>query len=406
MQVDSRLGTKTTAGLAIKGGTPVRNTWLPYGRQSISDDDIAAVVNVLRSDWLTQGPNIAEFEKSVANACGVKHAVAVSNGTAALHAAYYAAGIEPGDNIVTSGMTFAATANAALYLGATPQFADVDPQTGNICPKSAAKLINKNTKAIVGIDYSGHPCDIDELQALADQAGVMFIVDGAHSLGATYKGKPTGGLASMTTFSFHPVKTVTTGEGGMILTNDPKLAHKLQLFRTHGIEKDPQHLSKVEGPWYHEQQYLGFNYRLCDIQAALGTSQMKRLQQFVQRRREIAARYRQHLSNSKCFSPTIEKPFVESAYHLFPVLVNEQHLDRKTAVEALHAENIGVQVHYIPTYQHPYYQQQFGDIWSAQCPNTNNFYNRQFGLPMFPGMSDADIDDVLKALDKLEQAFG
>jgi len=384
----------------------VRNNWLAYGRQSISEDDIAAVVDVLHSDWLTQGPMIPEFEKRIATTCGAKYAIAFSNGTAALHAAYYAAGIGVGDEIITTAMTFAATSNAALYLGATPKFADIDLATGLISPSSIAPLIDNKTKAIVAVDYAGHPSDIDELQALANSANVAFIVDGAHSLGAFYKQRPVGALADMTTFSFHAVKTITTGEGGMVLTNKEDLCHKLKLFRTHGIEKNPAFLIDDEGPWYHEMQMLGYNYRLTDIQAALGISQLSRLEQFIDRRRQIAAAYRKHLQDSALFLALQEKSFVKSAYHLFPVLVNKEKLERKQAVQELHKDNIGVQVHYIPSYKHPYYQIHVnGKEWQKKCPNTEEFYSRVLSLPIFPDMSDDDVASVLTALDKLEHKY-
>lgn len=417
MRADRQVGAETRTGAVpadetsnrcssqIGGAKPSRSNWLPYGSQSISEEDICAVVEALRSDWLTQGPIISQFEREVSIKCGAKFAIAFSSGTSALHAAYFAAGIGAGHEIITTGMTFAATANAALYLGAVPKFADIDPSTGNINPSSVAGLITDKTQAVVGVDYGGHPCDIDELKTMAHSQGLTFIVDGAHSLGAFYKDSPVGCLADMTTLSFHPVKTITTGEGGMVLTDREDFAHKLKLFRQHGIEKDPECLSRVEGPWFHEMQVLGFNYRLTDFQAALGISQLKRLEHFIERRREIASHYREHLKHSKCFICLEEKPYVRSAYHLFPVLVNTDRLERKFAVEALHKENIGVQVHYIPTYRHPYYMQRFGDLWIEQCPVTENFYSRVFSFPLFPRMSDEDVDSVLNALDKVEKQF-
>lgn len=384
----------------------MRNNWLAYGKQSISQADISAVVDVLRSDWLTQGPVIPEFEKRLATICGAKHAIAFSSGTAALHAAYYAAGIGPGDEIVTTAMTFAATANAALYLGARPKFADIDLATGLIDPSSVIQLLNSKTKAIVGVDYAGHPCDIAQLKEMANGAEISFIVDGAHSLGGTYKEQPVGSLADMTTFSFHPVKTITTGEGGMVVTNSADLCHKLKLFRTHGIEKDPAYLTDNEGPWYHEMQFLGYNYRLTDIQAALGLSQLNRIAEFIDRRRQIAASYRQHLKHSQLFKCLEEKPFVKSAYHLFPVLINKDILERKLAIQYLHKENIGVQVLYIPAYRHPYYRQYVnGEEWIKKCPATEEFYSRVFTLPIFPAMSDEDVASVLAALVKLESQY-
>jgi dTDP-4-amino-4,6-dideoxygalactose transaminase len=320
-----------------------------------------------------------------------------------LHAAYYATGIGPGDEIVTTAMTFAATSNAALYLGARPKFADIELSTGLIDPSSINHLIGTKTKAIVGVDYAGHPCDMDQLREITCSANITLIVDGAHSLGALYKHRPAGSFADMTILSFHPVKTITTGEGGMVLTNREDFCHKLRLFRTHGIEKDPSQLASYEGPWCHEMQLLGYNYRLTDIQAALGISQLTRLNDFINKRRQIASFYRKHLQHSQLFSPLEEKSSARSAYHLFPVLVNKNKLDRKLAVQDLHANNIGVQVHYIPTYKHPYYRQFVNsEQWISKCPVTEEFYSRVLSLPIFPDMSDDDVASVLAALDNLE----
>jgi UDP-4-amino-4,6-dideoxy-N-acetyl-beta-L-altrosamine transaminase len=395
------------AELAIRGGAPVRKTWLPYGRQDISDADVDAVVKTLRSDWLTQGPAIADFEKSVTDTCAMKYAVAVSNGTAALHAAYFAAGIKEGDEVILPGMSFAATANAALYLGAKPVFVDIHPESGLIDVQAARRAVSPRTRAIVGVDFCGHPCDMSELRTLADEIGVPLIIDGAHALGAMYKGRPAPQSADLTTFSFHPVKSITTGEGGMIVTNNEQFAHRMRIFRSHGIDKDSQNfVNENQGPWYHEMQELGFNYRLTDFQAALGTSQMARLDAFVNRRREIAAVYRQKLASLKHFRCLTEHPDVRSAYHLFPVLVTKEPFgqSRKFVVEALHGENIGVQVHYIPIYAHPYYQKVVCDP-APSCPNTDTFYQQVLSLPMYPMMTDNDLADVVLALQKVDRAL-
>jgi len=397
--------------LAINGGKPVRDTWLPYGHQVILDRDIEAVVSTLKSDWLTQGPAVKAFEKAIADYVGVRYAVAYSNGTSALHGAYFAAGIGEGDEIVTSAITFAATSNAALYLGARPVFADVAPLTGLIDPQSVEKQITAETKAIVGIDFAGQPCDYDELTAIAKKHGLPFIVDAAHSLGATYKGKAAGSQADMSTISFHPVKSITTGEGGMVLTNSKDYYEKLITFRTHGIVKDPAQLTALDaaldGPWYHEMQHLGFNYRMCDLQAALGESQMLSLNDFVQKRQSIAASYRKKLANSQYYQCAEVLPDRESSYHLFPIFVKVQPFGekRKAVFEALHAENIGVQVHYIPTYKFPYYKALLGCDLSSQYPGTEEFYSREIGLPIFASMSEKDIDDVVAALEKIGLAL-
>ncbi len=406
MQTNNSVGTRAKFNFDPSKPGLKRDSWLPYGKQSISESDISAVIDVLRSPWLTQGPTVPEFEKQIAGFCGAQYAVAFSSGTAALHAAYYAAGIGAGDEIVTTAMTFAATSNAALYLGAMPQFADIDLSTGLIDPGLVPGLINKKTKAIVGVDYAGHPCDTDQLRTLARSNNLTLIIDSAHSLGATYKQRPVGSLADMTTFSFHPVKTITTGEGGMVVTDREEFYRKLKLFRTHGIEKDPACLTECEGPWFHEMQLLGYNYRLTDIQAALGISQLSRLPEFIQRRRQIADTYRKHLQHSQLFTCLEEKSFAKSAYHLFPVLIDKTKLERKAAIEKLHAENIGVQVLYIPTYKHPYYRQfTNSEQWLNRCPLTEEFYSRVFSLPIFPAMSDADLSSVLAALDKLESEY-
>ncbi|MBI4534079.1 MAG: UDP-4-amino-4,6-dideoxy-N-acetyl-beta-L-altrosamine transaminase [Candidatus Melainabacteria bacterium] len=406
MQTNPR--TNKSTSLALDGGPPVRKTWLPYGHQSISHADVESVTRVLNSQWLTQGPAIEQFEQKLATAVGAKYAVAYSSGTAALHGAYFACGIGKGHEIVTTALTFAATANAALYLGAIPRFADIDANTGNIDPDSASKLINAQTKAIVAVDYAGHPCDIDELKALANRHQLLFLQDAAHALGASYKDKPIGSLADMTIFSFHPVKAITTGEGGMVTTNNPELAHRLRVFRTHGIEKNAQ-LFELDnpGPWHYEMQHLGYNYRLTDIQAALGSSQLDRLDKFIERRRNIATQYRAALDDLDNISCLSEKEYVRSAYHLFPVLLNvdieEQSLAqlRENVVRALHAENIGVQVHYIPVYRHPVYRHLLGDQTYQTCPSTEWFYKRVFSLPLFPAMSDQDVADVVVALTKV-----
>ena len=408
MQTDSprRPGLSTeSAGLALNGGKPVRDTWLPYGHQVISEDDIAAVVKTLKSDWLTQGPAIKAFEQAVADYVGVKHAVAVSSGTAALHAAYFAADIGEKDEIITSPITFAATSNAAVYQGARPVFADVSPENGLIDLNSVKKRITPRTRAVVGIDFAGQPCDYDGIAEICKANRLIFILDSAHSLGAFYKGKPACGQADMSILSFHPVKSITTGEGGMILTNSDEYYEKLLIFRTHGIEKRPDKLTVNEGPWYHEMQELGFNYRMCDLQAALGASQMKSLNEFIAKRREIADLYRQKLDGCPDYECVEELEGRLSSYHLFPILVKGDPAKyaetRKFVFEALHAENIGVQVHYIPTYKFPYYKKLLGRDWAPDCPGAEEFYSREIGLPIFASMTEKDVDDVVAALKKI-----
>ena len=412
MQTDSPIAGCEQSSLAIRGGKPVRESWLPYGHQVIEDDDIAAVTAALTSDLLTQGPRIQEFENAVADYAGVKYAVAIANGTAALHAAYEAAGIGAGDEIITTPITFAATSNAALYLGAKPLYADVDPDTGLVSAASVEKLLkenraagNKKIKAVVAVDYAGQPADYDTLQALADQYEVSLMIDAAHSLGSRYKERAGGFAGSMSTMSFHPVKTITTGEGGIILTNDERLYDRLLAFRSHGIERRKERLQNHDGPWYHEMQTLGFNYRMCDIQAALGSSQMVKLPAFIERRTQIAAAYTAALKDSQVYGVTTTSGDRQSAYHLFPILIKGKAAGekRRFVFEALHKENIGVQVHYIPTYHMPYYKEQVLDRdWSALCPGAEDFYKREISLPIFPSMTASDIEDVLNALNKIQ----
>ena len=387
--------------LAINGGAPVRKTLLPYGRQHITEDDIQSVNNVLRSDWLTTGPEIERFEKSLAKVCRAKHAVVYANGTAALHGAYFAAGISTGDEIITSAMTFAATGNAALYLGAKPVFADIEPDTGNIDVDTVEAKITGRTHAIVGVDFGGHPCEADRLQELAQTHELKLIIDGAHSLGASYNGRPVGSLADMTTFSFHPVKAITCGEGGAVVTDSDELYERLRAFRTHGIEKDRDKLGSFDGPWYHEMQQLGFNYRITDFQAALGTSQLARLESFIERRREIAAEYRKAFESISGIKALAVRENVESAQHLFQIRVTREPVsaNRRKLFDALRAENIGVQVHYIPVYNHPYYKANVS--CESACPETDAFYDAVISLPIFPKMSQSDVDDVILAVNKV-----
>ncbi len=404
MTSDIKVSSKKISKLAINGASPVRKTLLPYGRQSINTSDVECVTNTLLSDWLTQGPEIEKFEKTVAQFVGVKYAVAYSSGTSALHGAYYAAGLKNGEEVLLAPITFAATGNAAHYLGATTAFCDVEPDTGNIDVSKVEQKINAKTKILVGIDFAGHPCNADELAVIANKHNLVLVIDAAHSLGGKYKGKNAGSLGDMSILSFHPVKSMTTGEGGMVLTNDETYFERLMKFRTHGIEKRHEKLvcaDEDQGSWYHEMQELGFNYRITDIQAALGSSQMNRLPEFIKRRREIASIYRKRLATICGIACLSEREGVESAYHLFPILVTKEPVarNRKLVFEALRAENIGVQVHYIPVYRHPYYQDVMPE--KPNCPNADKFYAGEISLPMFPAMTDQDIDDVVMALEKI-----
>jgi len=391
--------------LAIDGGSPVRDVLLPYGRQCVEDDDVAAVERVLRSDWLTTGPKVGEFEGALAAAGGVKHAVAVSNGTAALHAALFAAGIGPGDEVIVPPMTFAASANCAVFLGGVPVFADVDPNTLLLDPEQVEARITPRTRAVVAVDYAGQPCDYDAMNALADRHDLVLVDDACHALGGGYKGRPVGSLAAMSTLSFHPVKHVTTGEGGAILTDDPQAAGRMRAFRHHGITVDA-HQRQKEGSWLYEMRDLGFNYRLTDIQCALGISQLAKLPRWIQRRRTIARCYDAAFAEMPAVSPLAVREDVAHAYHLYVVRLDLDRL-RKGRTEvfgALRAEGIGVNVHYIPVHLHPFYRERFG-TGPGDCPVAEAAYERILSLPMFPAMSDADVQDAIRAVRKVTEAY-
>jgi perosamine synthetase len=387
--------------LAIHGGTPVREKLLPYGRQNLDDADIKAVVDVLKSDWLTTGPKVAEFEEQFAAWVGARYAVSYSSGTAALHGAAFAAGLAPGDEAITTPMTFCATANCILYQGATPVFADVLTDTLNIDSSEVSRKITPRVKAIFAVDYAGHPADLDELGRLAKNHGALLIEDACHALGAEYRGKRVGSIADMTVFSFHPVKHVTTAEGGMVTTNDAALAETLLRFRNHGISSDARQRSAA-GQWYYEMVLLGFNYRLTDVACALGISQLRKLSENLAQRRQIAAQYTTAFREiPQIISPTV-LPEANPAWHLYPIRVDPAKLraDRGEIFRALRAENLGVNVHYIPVHLHPYYRKQFGHR-ESEFPVAESAYERLISLPMFHAMTDVDVDDVIRAVSKV-----
>ena len=390
--------------LALHGGPPVRGRMLPYGRQQLDDADVAAVVECLRGDWLTTGPRVEEFEQRVAERVGVRHAVAVSSGTAALHTAAFAAGLGPGDEAVVPPLTFAATANAVLYQGATPVFADVRPDTLTLDPARVREKLTPRTRAIVAVDFAGHPADLDELRELARARGLALLDDAAHALGAEYRGRPVGGQADLTTFSFHPVKHVTTGEGGMVVTDDAALAARAARFRNHGITTGAAERFQ-SGEWFYEMADLGFNYRLTDVQCALGLSQLAKLDRFLARRAAIAARYREALGSLAGVALQAVAPDVRHAWHIFPLLLDLERLaaDRRAIFTALRAEGIGVNVHYIPVYWHPYYQRL--GYPKGLCPVAERAYERLLTLPLFPAMEDRDVDDVVAAVAKVVGHF-
>jgi len=397
---------KAGAGdLAVNGGCPVRSTLLPYGHQTIDKEDIDTVVDVLRSDWITTGPKVSEFEDAMASRVGSKYAVSFSSGTAALHAAAFAAGIGPGDEAITTPMTFCATANCILYQRAKPVFADISRDTLNLDPDEVANRITPKTKAIIPVDYSGHPAELDALNKLAQDHGLIVIEDACHALGATYKGRQVGSISNMTVFSFHPVKHITTGEGGMVTTDDKELAARLSLFRNHGIVGDARQ-RQANGQWYYEMVSLGYNYRLTDIGSALGISQLKKLDDNLLRRREIASIYRAAFSDISSLILPVERPEVASAWHLYPIRLDLDLLTatRAEVFQALRAENIGVNVHYIPVHMHPYYRNLFG-YEGGEYPIAEAAYERLISLPMFHAMTKADVDDVINAVKKVIESF-
>lgn len=388
--------------LAIFGGEPVRETPIFYGRQFIDEDDIEAVAKTLRSDLITCGPKAEELEKKLCEITKAKYAVVVSNGTAALHLAAMAAGIEEGDEVIVSSITFAASANCVLYCGGTPVFADIDPDTYNIDPESVRKLITKKTKAVIAVDFTGQAVALNEIREICRENNLILIEDAAHSLGTVYDGKPVGSIADMTTFSFHPVKTVTGGEGGAITTNDESLYKKLHLLRTHGITKNPEEMGKEpDGPWYQAQICLGYNYRMTDFQAALILSQLNKLPAFSLRRKEIAERYNDAFIGMPEIK--IQREIMESdtTRHLYIIRLVPGTLSctRKEFFEALYQENVCPQVHYLPVYRHPYYEKL--GYQKGLCPNAEKFYEEVMSIPLYYSLTDDDVEDVIRAVKKV-----
>lgn len=391
---------------AIAGGSPVRDTKLFYGHQYIDDADVKAVSEVLVSDYLTCGPKVTELEERLCKLTGAKYAVACSNGTAALHMAAMAAGVGAGDELITTPITFAASANCALYCGATPVFADINPNTYNIDPKSVSEKITDKTKAVVAVDYTGQAVELDALLEICHSKGITLIEDAAHSIGTKYNGKMIGSIADMTTFSFHPVKTVTGGEGGAVLTNSEELYQKLLLARAHGITRDADLLvNESHGPWYYEQIDLGYNYRITDIQCALIISQLDKLQAFSDRRREIVDKYNQEFSKIEQLFVQQEIPESDTTRHLYILRIKPEllNINRKGFFEALAAENICCNVHYIPVYWHPYYEKL--GYKKGICPNAEKLYNEMISLPLYYSLTDKDVDDVIMAVKKIVEFY-
>ena len=394
------------AKLAINGGKPVRETPLNYGRQWVDEDDIQRVVEVMAGDWLTMGPAVRDFESAVADYTGAKEGVAVNSGTAALHAAAFAAGIGPGDEVIVSTITFAASSNCVLYLGGKPVFADILPDTMNIDPADVERKITPRTKAIVTVDYTGQPCDYDPLREIAEHHRLVIIEDAAHALGATYRGRKVGTINEMTTLSFHPVKHITTGEGGMVVSDDPELVKRMRSFRSQGVDLDFR-ARQGQLSWFYEVVHLGYNYRIPDINCVLGLSQLAKLDKWLARRRELAARYNAVFDEW----PEIETPGLladcQPAWHLYVIRLNLERLSvgREQIFRALHAEGFGVNVHYIPVPWHPYYQNLGPEYTRGQWPAAESTYERIISLPMFPRMTDDDFDDVIAAMTKVIEEY-
>ena len=376
---------------------------IPYGRQWIDASDIREVIKVLKSDWLTQGPKIKEFEGALCDYTGAKYAVAVSSGTSALHIACLAAGIKRGDEVITSPITFVASANCILYCGGKPVFADIQKDTVNIDPEEIKKKISPNTKAIIPVHFAGHPCDLEEISLIAQKHNLLVIEDAAHALGAEYKNTKIGSCkySDMAIFSFHPVKSITTGEGGAILTNNEEIFKKLLIFRNHGIAKEKAELmNKNEGPWFYEMHELGFNYRITDIQATLGISQLKKINSFISDRREIAKFYNKSFRGNNYFDIPVEREYVFSAYHLYPIRVKDKFkVQKKEIFNKMRDSGLGIQVHYIPVYLQPFYKKLGYKI--KICPKAEDFYEKEISIPMYPSLKDTQIKFVVKEILKI-----
>lgn len=393
--------------LAVHGGKPVRETKIYYGRQFVDESDIAAVAQVLRSDFLTCGPKIEEMEQALTAYTGAKYAVAVSNGTAALHCACLAAGIGPGDEVITTPITFAASANCALYCGARPVFSDIDPDTYNIDPASIRACLTERTKAVVAVDFTGQAVEYEKIRAICDEYGLIFIEDAAHSLGTKYNGRQVGSLADMTTFSFHPVKTITGGEGGAVLTDSEEYHRKLTLAHAHGITHEEEWMMDAphEGPWYYEQVELGYNYRITDFQAALIISQMKKLDRFIARRKEIVGRYNEAFSDIPELILQREIHQSDTCRHLYIIRLDLTKLNctRREFFDAMSAENVQCQIHYVPVYWFPYYRKLGYE--KGLCPKAEELYKGIMSIPLYPRMTDQDVEDVIQAVKKVVEWY-
>lgn len=387
---------------AIEGGKPIREKKIYYGHQYLDQSDYDAVIDVLKSDYLTCGPKITELEKKLCDLTGAKYAVVCSNGTAALHMAAMAAGLGKGDELITTPITFAASANCALYVGATPVFADINEETYNIDPGSVEAHITEKTKAVVAVDYTGQAVELDRLTKICKDNDLVLIEDGAHSVGTLYNGKGVGSIADMTTFSFHPVKTITGGEGGAVLTNSEEYYKKLLLARSHGITRDTSLMEhESDGPWYYEMVDIGYNYRMTDIQAGLIISQLDKLPMFKARRKDIVEKYNEAFSKLDNIIVQKEIPESDTARHLYILRLDTDKLtiNRRQFFDALGAENVVCNVHYIPVYYFPQYERM--GYKKGLCPKAEALYDAMMSLPLYYGMSDSDVDDVINAVTKI-----
>ena len=379
---------------------------IPYGRHSIDESDIAAVRDVLQSEWLTTGGKVIEFEQAVARMAGAREAVAVSNGTAALHSAMHAVELQPGDEVILPPLTFVATANAVVMCGGVPVFADVDPQTLLLDPQAVEENITSRTKAILAVDYAGHPCDYDALRRIADRFGIALIADACHALGASLHGRPVGSLADLTVFSFHPVKAMTTGEGGMIVTQNSEYAERMRIFRNHGITSG--HRERLEKQtWEYRMVCLGMNYRLTDFQCALGLSQLRKLQEWIRRRQAIASLYDSALSTLPGIHSISCRPGVSHAFHLYVIQIEKEEfgVDRATMFSLLREQGIGVQVHYIPVHLQPFYRERFG-TGPGLCPHAEAAYEGLLSLPIYPGLKNEEVAEVTIAVKEIAATHG
>ena len=389
--------------LAIHGGKPVRENKIFYGRQWIQDDDVQAIAAVLKGDYITCGPSVDAVEKKISKVTGAKYTVVVANGTAALHCAAIAAGLGEGDEVITTPLTFAASANCAVYVGARPVFADVTPETYNIDPDSMEAHITDKTRAVVAVDFTGQAVEHDRIREICKKHNLVYICDAAHAIGTKYKGQPEGSIADMTCFSFHPVKTITSGEGGAITTNDPELYKKLRLASQHGIVRNPDDFveKNPEGIWYYEMQTLGYNYRMTDFQAALLSSQLNKLEQFSNRRKEIVNKYNEAFKDVPEIIVQKEIPESDTTRHLYIIQLDLDKLTctRREFFDAMSAENVQCQVHYVPVYWFPFYLNM--GYTKGLCPNAEKIYKGIMSIPLYPMLTDEDVESSIAAVKKI-----